>query len=153
DGTPTAGSLTLNANVATQLELLQSGQVDFLGAISPDNAVTAKTLSNVTLLVQPGFKVQVLPLNIAKAPMDNAKLREAIIKAFNSWAFKTFNKGFGASANSPVPPGLPGWDSSIPSPTQDMAAAKQLFAASGVAKGTTLDFIGVGGLDYEAFAG
>src|SRR5215475_767730 len=104
DGTPTAGSLTLNANVATQLELLQSGQVDFLGAISPDNAVTAKTLSNVTLLVQPGFEVQVLPLNMAKAPMDNAKLREAIVKAFNYSAFKTFNKGFGASANSPVPP-------------------------------------------------
>ena len=37
-GTPTGGSLTLNANVTTQLELLQSGQVDFLGAISPDNA-------------------------------------------------------------------------------------------------------------------
>jgi peptide/nickel transport system substrate-binding protein len=153
DGTPTGGSLTLNANVATQLELLQSGQVDFLGAISPDNAVTARTLSNVALLVQPGFEVQILPLNMLRAPMNNPKLREAIVKAFNYSAFKTFNKGFGTSANSPVPPGLPGWDSSIPAPAQDMAAAKQLLAASGVPAGTTLDFIGVGGLDYEAFAG
>jgi peptide/nickel transport system substrate-binding protein len=152
-GTPTAGSLTLNANVATQLELLQSGQVDFLGAISPDNAVTAKTLSNVALLVQPGLEVQILPLNMALAPMNNPKLREAIVKAFNYSAFKTFNKGFGTSANSPVPPGLPGWDSSIPLPAQDMAAARQLVAASGVAKGTTLNFVGVGGLDYETFAG
>ncbi len=152
-GTPTGGSLTLNANVATQLELLQSGQVDFLGAVSPDNAVTAKSLSNVVLLVQPGFEVQILPLNMKLAPMDNPKLREAVIKAFNYSAFKTFNKGFGASANSPVPQGLPGWDSSIPAPAQDMAAAKQLFTASGVPKGTTLDFVGVGGLDYEAFAG
>jgi peptide/nickel transport system substrate-binding protein len=153
DGTPTGGSLTLNANVATQLELLQSGQVDFLGAISPDNAVTARTLSNVALLVQPGFEVQILPMNMARAPMNNPKLREAIVKAFNYSAFKTFNKGFGQSANSPVPQGLPGWDASIPDPAQDMAAAKQLVAASGVAAGTTLDFIGVGGLDYEAFAG
>jgi len=153
DGTPTGGSLTLNANVATQLELVQSGQVDFLGAISPDNAVTAKTLSNVALLVQPGFEVQILPMNMARAPMNNPKLREAIVKAFNYSAFKTFNKGFGQSANSPVPQGLPGWDASIPDPAQDMAAAKQLVAASGVAAGTTLDFIGVGGLDYEAFAG
>jgi peptide/nickel transport system substrate-binding protein len=153
DGTPTGGSLTLNANVATQLELLQSGQVDFLGAISPDNAVTAKTLSNVALLVQPGFEVQILPMNMARAPMNNPKLREAIVKAFNYSAFKTFNKGFGQPANSPVPQGLPGWDASIPNPAQDMAAAKQLVAASGVAAGTTLDFIGVGGLDYEAFAG
>jgi peptide/nickel transport system substrate-binding protein len=153
NGTPTGGSLTLNANVATQLELLESGQVDFLGAISPDNAVTAKTMSNVTLLVQPGLEVQILPLNMARAPMDNPKLREAIVKAFDYSAFKTFNRGFGTSANSPVPPGLPGWDSSIPLPTQDMAAAKQLVAASGVPAGTTLDFVGVGGLDYETFAG
>ena len=108
DGTPTGGSLTLNANVATQLELLQSGQVDFLGAISPDNAVTARTLSNVALLVQPGLEVQILPMNMARAPMNNPKLREAIVKAFNYSAFKTFNKGFGQSANSPVPQGLPG---------------------------------------------
>lgn len=152
-GTPTGGDMTLNANVATQLELLQSGQVDFLGAISPDNAVTAKSLSNVALLLQPGYEVQVLPLNIQRAPMDNPKFREAIIKAFDYAAFKTFNKGFGDSANSPVPQGLPGWDSSIPKPAQDMAAAKALFAASGVPKGTTLDFLGVGGLDYETFAG
>jgi peptide/nickel transport system substrate-binding protein len=153
NGTPTSGSLTLNANVATQLELLQSGQVDFLGAISPDNAVTAKSMSNVTLLVQPGLEVQILPLNMARAPMDNPKLREAIVKAFDYSAFKTFNRGFGTSANSPVPPGLPGWDSSIPLPAQDMAAAKQLVAASGVPAGTTLEFVGVGGLDYETFAG
>jgi peptide/nickel transport system substrate-binding protein len=153
NGTPTSGSLTLNANVATQLELLESGQVDFLGAISPDNAVTAKDMSNVALLVQPGFEVQILPLNMARAPMDNPKLREAIVKAFNYSAFKTFNRGFGTSANSPVAPGLPGWDSSIPDPVQDMAAAKQLVAASGVPAGTTLEFVGVGGLDYETFAG
>jgi peptide/nickel transport system substrate-binding protein len=152
-GTPTAGSLTLNANVATQLELLQAGQVDFLGAISPDNAATAKTLSNVALLLQPGFEVQILPLNMQRAPMDNPKVREAVIKAFNYSAFKTFNKGFGTSANSPVPPGLPGWDSTIPDPAQDLAAARQLIASAGVPSGTTLDFIGVGGLDYETFAG
>jgi peptide/nickel transport system substrate-binding protein len=152
-GTPTSADMTLNANVATQLELLQSGQVDFLGAISPDNAVTAKSMSNVALLLQPGYEIQVLPLNMQRAPMDNPKFREAVIGAFDYAAFKTFNKGFGASANSPVPQGLTGWDSSIPMPAQDLASAKAAFAASGVPKGTTIDFIGVGGLDYETFAG
>ena len=86
----------------------------------------------MALLVQPGFEVQILPMNMARAPMNNPKLREAIVKAFDYSAFKTFNKGFGQSANSPVPQGLPGWDASIPNPAQDMAAAKQLVAASGV---------------------
>jgi peptide/nickel transport system substrate-binding protein len=152
-GTPTSGSLTLNANVTTQLELLQSGQVDFLGAISPDNAVTAKSLSNVVLLVQPGLEVQILPLNMSRAPMDNPKVRQAMVKAFDYSAFKTFNKGFGGSANSPVPPGLPGWDASIPAPAQDLHGAAQLLHAAGVKPGTTLSFVGVEGLDYETFAG
>ena len=127
--------------------------MDFLGAISPDNAVTAKSLSNVALLVQPGLEVQILPLNMARPPMNNPKVRQAIVKAFDYKAFQTFNKGFGKPANSPLPPGLPGWDASIPNPKQDLVAAKQLLAAAGVPHGTTLEFVGVEGLDYETFAG
>ena len=132
NGTPTGGSLTLNANVTTQLELLQQGQVDFLGAISPDNAEQAQKMSNVVLLVQPGLEVQTMPLNITKPPLDNPKVRQALIKAFDYEAFLKFNKGFGQMANSPIPPGFPGYDSSLPMPKQDLAAAKQLLDAAGV---------------------
>jgi peptide/nickel transport system substrate-binding protein len=152
-GTPTSGSLTLNANVTTQLELLQAGQVDFLGAISPDNAEAAQKLSNVVLLVQPGLEVQTMPLNITKKPLDNPKVRQALIKAFDYDAFLKFNKGFGQMANSPLPPGLPGYDASLPMPKQDLTAAKQLLEAAGVPSGTTMSFVGVQGLDYESYAG
>jgi len=153
DGTPTSASLTLNPNVTTQLELLQAGQVDFLGAISPDNAVTARTLSNVVLLVQPGLEVQILPLNMERPPMNDPRVRKAMVKAFDYEAFRVFNKGFGRPANSPVPPGLPGWDPNLPEPKQDLTEAARLLDAAGVAKGTTLQFVGVQGLDYETFAG
>jgi peptide/nickel transport system substrate-binding protein len=152
-GTPTEGSLTLNPNVTTQLELLQSGQVDFLGAISPDNAYSAKSMPNVTLLTQPGLEVQAMPLNMGRAPMDNLKVRQAMIKAFDYDAFVKFNKGFGKAANSPVPQGLIGWDSSLPTPKQDLAGAKKLLTEAGVQAGTTFEFVGVEGLDYETFAG
>ncbi len=153
NGTPTSGTMSLNANVTTQLELVQSGQVDFLGAISPDNAKEAQKLSNVALLIQPGLEVQTLPLNVTKAPFDNPKVREAIVKAFDYQAFLTFNKGFGQMVNSPVPPGLTGYDAELPMPKYDLNAAKKLLAQAGVAKGTTLEFVGVQGLDYESYAG
>ena len=153
NGTPTGGSLTLNANVTTQLELLQQGQVDFLGAISPDNAEQAQKLSNVVLLIQQGLEVQTMPLNVTKPPLDNPKVRQALIKAFDYEAFLKFNKGFGQMANSPLPPGLPGYDASLPMPKQDMAGAKQLLDAAGVKSGTTMTFVGVQGLDYESYAG
>lgn len=153
NGTPTAGSMTLNVNVTTQLELLQAGQVDFLGAISPDNAKEAQKLSNVVLLRQPGLEVQTLPLNVTKAPLNNPKVREAIVKAFNYEAFQLFNKGFGQAAVSPVPPGLPGYDASLPKPKYDLASARALLRQAGVAHGTTLEFVGVEGLDYESYAG
>lgn len=152
-GAPTSGALTLNANVTTQLELLQNGEADFLGAISPDNAKSAQSLSNVYLITQPGLEVQAMPLNMMRAPMNNLKVRQAMVKAFNYDAFVKFNKGFGKPANSPVPPGLPGWDSSLPTPKQDLAGAKKLLAEAGVASGTELEFVGVQGLDYETFAG
>jgi peptide/nickel transport system substrate-binding protein len=152
-GTPTSGALTLNANVTTQLELLQNGQADFLGAISPDNAQAAQSLSNVHLITQPGLEVQTMPMNMLKAPMNDIRVRQAMVKAFDYDAFVKFNKGFGAAANSPVPKGLPGWDSSLPTPKQDLAGAKKLLQEAGVPSGTEIEYVGVQGLDYETFAG
>ncbi len=152
NGTPTSGTMTLTPDVSTQLELLQAGEVQFLGDVSPTDAATAKTLSNVVVLTGPGLKVQEMPLNISKPPMNDIRVRQAIIKAFDYKAFLAFSKGFDKPANSPTPAGLPGWDAGIPYPAQDLAGAKKLLAAAGVTSGTTLSFVGVGGVDYEAFA-
>ena len=132
---------------------MQQGQVDFLGAISPDNAEQAQKQSNVVLLVQPGLEVQTMPLNVTKPPLDSPKVRQALIKAFDYEAFLKFNKGFGQMANSPIPPGFPGYDTSLPMPKQDPNGAKQLLNAAGVKSGTTMTFVGVQGLDYESYAG
>ncbi len=152
NGTPTSGTMTLTPDVSTQLELLQAGEVQFLGDVSPTDAATAKTLSNVVVLTGPGLEVQEMPLNISKPPMNDIRVRRAIIKTFDYNAFLLFSKGFDKLANSPTPAGLPGWDASIPYAVQDLPGAKKLLAEAGVAPGTTLSFVGVGGVDYEAFA-
>lgn len=153
-GVPIAGSMTANPNVTTQLELLQRGETDFLGDVSPDNAATARTLSNVALIVQPGLAVKTLPINMQRSPTDNIKVRQAITAAFDYAAFLKFFKGFGQPANGPLPPNFPDWDSSIPNPTQDLKRARQLLAEAGYPNGGfTLEYVAVQGLDYEAYAG
>jgi peptide/nickel transport system substrate-binding protein len=152
-GVPIATSMTQNANTTTQLELLQSGQTDFLINIGPDNAATAKTLSNLAVIRQPAIQLRTIPLNIIRPPLDNVKVRQALIAAFDYDGYTSFYKGFGRPANSPIPPQFPGWDSSLPYAKQDLTLAKSLLDQAGVKQGTSMRIVTVQGLNYESFAG
>jgi peptide/nickel transport system substrate-binding protein len=152
-GVPIAASMTQNANTSTQLELLQSGQTDFLINIGPDAAATAKTLSKVAVIRQPAIQLRTIPLNMIRPPVDNINVRKALIAAFDYDGYTSFYKGFGRPANSPIPPQFPGWDSTLPYAKQDLAAAKQFLDAAGVKAGTQMRMVTVQGLNYESFAG
>jgi peptide/nickel transport system substrate-binding protein len=152
-GVPIAATMTQNANTSTQLELLQSGQTDFLINIGPDAAATAQTLSNVAVIRQPAIQLRTIPINIIRPPVDDIKVRQALIAAFDYDGYTAFYKGFGRPANSPIPPQFPGWDSTLPYAKQDLTAAKQLLDSAGVKSGTQLRIVTVQGLNYESFAG
>lgn len=152
-GVPIAASMTQNANTSTQLELLQSGQTDFLINIGPDAAATAKTLSNVAVVRQPAIQLRTIPLNMIRTPLTDVRVRQALIAAFDYDGYTNFYKGFGGPANSPIPPQFPGWDSSLPYAKQDLAKAKQLLDSAGVKAGTQMRMVTVQGLNYESFAG
>ncbi|HVC76286.1 MAG TPA: ABC transporter substrate-binding protein [Candidatus Micrarchaeaceae archaeon] len=152
-GVPIAASMTQNANTTTQLELLQSGQSDFLINIGPDNAAEAKTLSNLAVIRQPAIQLRTIPLNMIRTPLTDIRVRQALIAAFDYDGYTNFYKGFGRPANSPIPPQFPGWDSTLPYAKQDLATAKQLLTAAGVPAGTQMRMVTVQGLNYESFAG
>jgi peptide/nickel transport system substrate-binding protein len=152
-GVPIAATMTQNANTSTQLELLQSGQTDFLINIGPDAAATAKTLSNVAVIRQPAIQLRTIPLNMIRPPVDNINVRKALIAAFDYAGYTSFYKGFGRPANSPIPPLFPGWDSTLPYAKQDLATAKQLLDSAGIKAGTQMRMVTVQGLNYESFAG
>jgi len=152
-GVPTSVAIIQNANTTTQLELLQSGQTDFLSNIGPDNAATAKTLPNVAVVRQPAIQLRTIPLNMIRTPLNDIRVRQALIAAFDYDGYTNFYKGFGRPANSPIPPQFPGWDSSLPFAKQDLNAAKQLLQQAGVAPGTKMRMVTVQGLNYESFAG
>ncbi len=148
-GVPIAATMTQNANTSTQLELLQSGQSDFLINIGPDNAATAKTLPNVAVVRQPAIQLRTIPLNMIRPPLTDINVRKALIAAFDYDGYTNFYKGFGRPANSPIPPQFPGWDSTLPYAKQDLAAAKQLLQQAGISAGTQMRIGTVQGLNYE----
>src|SRR6266566_201431 len=152
-GVPTSVAIIQNANTTTQLELLQSGQTDFLSNIGPDNAETAKSLPNVSVVRQPAIQLRTIPLNMIRTPLTDVRVRQALIAAFDYDGYTNFYKGFGRPANSPIPPQFPGWDSSLPYAKQDLTKAKQLLDAAGVKQGTQMRMVTVQGLNYESFAG
>jgi peptide/nickel transport system substrate-binding protein len=152
-GVPIAATMTQNANTSTQLELLQSGQTDFLINIGPDNAATAQTLPNVAVVRQPAIQLRTIPLNMIRPPITDINVRKALIAAFDYSAYTNFYKGFGRPANSPIPPQFPGWDSSLPYAKQDLPTAQQLLTQAGVQPGTKMRIVTVQGLNYESFAG
>jgi peptide/nickel transport system substrate-binding protein len=152
-GVPIATSMTQNANTTTQLELLQSGQSDFLINIGPDSAASALKLSNLAVIRQPAIQLRTIPLNMIRTPLTDIKVRQALIAAFDYDGYTGFYKGFGRPANSPIPPQFPGWDSSLPYAKQDLTKAKQLLDAAGVKSGTQMRMVTVQGLPYESFAG
>ena len=152
-GVPTSVAIIQNANTTTQLVLLQSGQTDFLSNIGPDNAETAKSLPNVSVVRQPAIQLRTIPLNMIRTPLTDVRVRQALIAAFDYDGYTNFYKGFGRPANSPIPPQFPGWDSSLPYAKQDLAKAKQLLDAAGVKQGTQMRMVTVQGLNYESFAG
>jgi peptide/nickel transport system substrate-binding protein len=152
-GVPIAATMTQNANTSTQLELLQSGQTDFLINIGPDNAATAQTLPNVAVVRQPAIQLRTIPLNMIRPPITDINVRKALIAAFDYQAYTNFYKGFGRPANSPIPPQFPGWDSSLPYAKQDLTQAQQLVQQAGLAPGTKMRIVTVQGLNYESFAG
>jgi len=152
-GVPIAASMTQNANTSTQLELLQSGQTDFLINIGPDSAATAQTLSNVAVVRQPAIQLRTIPLNMIRTPLTDVRVRQALIAAFDYNGYTSFYKGFGRPANSPIPPQFPGWDSTLPFAKQDLTLAKQLLDQAGIKAGTQMRIVTVQGLNYESFAG
>lgn len=153
-GVPVKASMTQNANTTTQLELLQSGQSDFLINIGPDAAESAKQLSNLALVRQPAIQMRTIILNTIKAPVNDVRVRQAMVAAFDYDAYNQFYHGYGKPANSPVPPNFPGWNSSLPYPKQDLNKAKQLLQGAGLQPGTSLGrMLVVQGLPYMSIGG
>ncbi len=115
---------------------------------------------NKELSVGPELSTSFIVFNLKKPPFDDPKVRQAFALAIDRKTIsEVVYKKMVKPANSILPPGMPGFNSNLPSATYDPAQAKQLLAQSkyaGKIPDITWTTAGAGGgtaSDIQAIAG
>ncbi len=126
-------------DASTQMSALQTGDVDAIFVTEPSQLTQARA--------ERGLKVEEINLdsliylgyNCAKAPYDDARVRQALSHAINkNDIVNTALGGLGMVAGTPLPPGLLGYDQSLRSYGQgyDPAKAKAVLSEAGFTQGS-----------------
>ena len=137
DGPPKLAKLvfkTIKDN-SQRLLALESGQADVMDGLNPEDIARVKASKDVVLEEQPGLNIAYFAMNNLKKPFDDARVRNAVALAIDKETIRrTAYAGAGDVAVTPVPKGLLGWKQ-MTDRKRDVAKAKELLAAAGLADG------------------
>lgn len=127
----------LNMNKETALLEFEAGNVDVVGV---DTQIVDSYLNNPeykdNVKFQEYLGIYTLQFNQDLAPFDNPKVREAVALATDRNAIvQGYLKGHVKPAKSLFPPGIPGFDESLPELPYDIEKAKALLAEAGYPNG------------------
>jgi peptide/nickel transport system substrate-binding protein len=113
---------------------LEHGDLDIAELLPADqlNALKKETGRGVVVREYPSLKVTYLYLNNKKAPLDNVKVRRAIIDAVDVKSIiDGILYGEGKPMNGPIPDGMWGYDPSIKPVHRNVAEARKLLKSAG----------------------
>jgi peptide/nickel transport system substrate-binding protein len=127
---------------AARLQALQSGEIQGMDYVAPQDYSTVQKDSNLQLLKRPVSSVGYIGLNQAKAPMNNPLVRQAVAHAIDKAAIvKAIYGQTGAVANQFLPPSLFGYaKSGVPDYAYDPAQSKALLKKAGLTLPVKIDF-------------
>jgi peptide/nickel transport system substrate-binding protein len=115
---------------AAMLIELQTGNVDLCIAGSA-LLEKARSASQLTLLGVPPLAVQSLPLNLNRAPLDDARVRRAMSAALRRSEIAALVSPAARPARSPMPLGSPWLDTTVAQPDNNPALARNLLDEAG----------------------
>jgi peptide/nickel transport system substrate-binding protein len=140
-----------STEAAQRLLELQSGTVDAIDNVAPDDFEKVKSDSTLQLFERPALNVFYLGMSNAYKPFDNEKVRQAITYAIPYKKLLTDVMHEQASPmRSAVPSSMPGFTDEGNSAEYNLEKAKQLLAEAGYPKGFTFDFtLGSGFPDWN----
>jgi peptide/nickel transport system substrate-binding protein len=123
--------------MSTARQLLSRGEIDMMTNLPVDMIVALKDKPGMKLMEAPMAAINFFPLNTQKAPLDDIRVRKAIILAFPYEEMaKGAYHGYASVPNGPLAKGIEGWDESLPPFKTDLEAAKKLLAEAGKEKFT-----------------
>ena len=138
---PKAAKLIITplADAASRLQALQSGQVNMVAGINPDQIAAAKR-SKATVISVPAPQVMSLAFNVtAGGAVKDVRVRQALNYAVDKEAIANgLLAGKGKAATQGVTPVVYGYNKAVQGYPYDPAKAKELLAAAGYEKGLTI---------------
>lgn len=121
---------------SARLMELQSGTIDIMTGVNPDDVKGIQTNPDLQLFLRPSMNVGYLAMNNDKPNLNNVKVRQAINYAINKQALiDAFYAGLAKPAKNPMPPSLWGYNDKVQDYGYDPAKAKALLAEAGLSKG------------------
>lgn len=121
---------------SSRLTALQSGEVDMIDGLNPDDADTIKGNSALKIIKRPSFNIGYMVLNTQMAPFDNVKVRQAINMAIDKKSIvDAFYNGYAEVAKNPIPPVLWGYNNEVKDYEFNVKEAKKLLAEAGYPNG------------------
>ena len=120
-------------------QAVQSGEIQGYAPVDAGDVSLLRD-NGIRLVELPALNTGVVGLNLARPPLDNLKVREAIAHALNRDAMVKAKFPAGTEvASQLIPPALPGHGADVPEYRYDPDLAKRLLAESGVSS-PTLEF-------------
>ncbi len=125
----------------SRLTEFESGGVNFIVNIPPDDLARLKEDARFSVVEQPGMHTWWVAFNQSKPPFNNTKVRQAMNYAVNKKAIvDNLLKGTGTLAINPLPPVVWGYTDQIQTYDYNPEKAKQLLAEAGYPDGFTCNF-------------
>lgn len=125
-------------DATTQLNALKAGEVDVIFVNNPGHKKQLEADPNIEVHEAVLNSLVYLGFNTAKAPYDNAQVRQALSHAIDkAQILEVALGGVGQVADAPLAPTLPGYDASLKADALgfDLAKSQELLAAAGLTKG------------------
>lgn len=140
---------------ATQAQLIAKGEVNLGSWMAFRDMIQAAKSPGAKLFDFHSPMTFIISLTGGKAPLDNAKVRQAMIAAFPYAQMRQFYQGYAQAPRNVLSPSYPGAEK-FPVLQQNLNRAKQLLADAGYPEGKglkTLRYVAVQGLEDERQAG
>ncbi|NLK00070.1 MAG: ABC transporter substrate-binding protein [Clostridia bacterium] len=125
----------------TRLTELESGNIDFIVGILPDDLQRLKDNEDLLVAEQPGMHTWYLALNCQREPFDNVKVRQAANYAINKKDIvDNILMGTGVEAKNILPPVIWSYTEDVQDYSYNPEKAKELLAEAGYEDGIEVDF-------------
>lgn len=130
---------SISPDPATRLQRLKAGECDVALYPVPQSWDDIRRDARLQLLTGPGLVTTFVALNVAHPPLDDPRVRQALVLATDRAAVaRAVYGGAAAPAGNPYPPSQWSYDDQAAAPRQDLARARELLKAAGHGQGFAL---------------